>query len=100
MQRHTQEIIYTCISKREIREKQRINKGHLEKLALTWFLALSTPDAAVDLAGQPRQRLNFSRCPKQILKEERKQSNSIQAHHTTRENAADIRKRAEKPSEQ
>ena len=42
---------------------QQTTCGHLEKLALTWFLALSTPDAAVDLAGQPRQRLNFSRCP-------------------------------------
>ena len=37
--------------------------GHLEKLAMEWSWAPSTPVAAVGLAGQPAQNSNFSRCP-------------------------------------
>ncbi len=35
--------------------KQRNSIGHLEKLALVWPLALSTPIAAVGLAGWPER---------------------------------------------
>lgn len=41
----------------------RLLVGHLEKLALAWPWAPSTPVAAVGLAGQPARNSNFSRCP-------------------------------------
>jgi hypothetical protein len=48
------------------------SSGHLEKLALVWPLALSTPVAAVGLAGRPERNTEFfgvpiSRLPQKTL---------------------------------
>jgi hypothetical protein len=46
----------------ELATTARESWGHLEKLALAWPWAPSTPVAAVGLAGQPARNSNFSRC--------------------------------------
>ena len=47
----------------ELRNRWHSTSGHLEKLALAWPWAPSTPFAAVGLSSQPARNSNFSRCP-------------------------------------